>query len=265
MNTGISKPINTATRRGLLPIAAFALSGCLGGGEGLSFAPTNTDTTTSSPTVPHSQKTALARGGVTVKAPNGYCIDDTSVRNGLVNSSALIATCTSLKGKGSGLDSAVMTVNVSARRPSESQAPDADTLAQAIGPDRALSRSQKGTLALVNVKDGGDDMFAPADARHWRGATTLDTRLVLLGLYAPEGSALAGSGGSALMVKLAKGISATKGSFLGRALSQDQNTQEPSTQPDSSAQTETAVEEAGGKEIPKKGVRGLIGRLFKQS
>lgn len=266
MTTGIS---NRALKCAIFGGALMGLAGCMGGGEGFSFASADSDPVGDQigPVIPKSTSTQLARGAVTVKAPKGYCIDDSSVSTGLTGSTATLAKCTALDGRGAAPDrSAVMTVAVSNRRPAPQAAPTADDLAAASAPLEVLAKRQQGTLSMVQLASGGDRVFAPADPKHWRGVTTLDTRLILLAVYAPAGAVMAGDQGADLMRQLARGISATRGGFLSRsnAPQADEIAPEESA---ADARTTKAVSEtqSPGDPSAEKGLGRVFGRLFNRS
>lgn len=252
---------------GFALVGSVTLGACSdSSGAGFSFAPRSSEPSESvqkGPIVPKTTRTTLARGTVTLKAPKGYCIDETSISNGLQGSSAMLAKCTALDGMGAGQDAAVMTVSVSPRRGDAAGNPSTNDLAQAAAPRSVLQLKQKGNLALVQVGSGGKDVFSRADPVHWRGATSLDTRLVLLGLFAPEGSELTSDKGATLLASLARGISATRGSLLGL------NRQTPN--PKIAAPAETQPKDASNipatdtVEPDKKGALGFIGRLLNRS
>lgn len=266
MNTGTSDRAARPVRlSGGALVLCCLLAGCnTSGGQGFSFASAGgTGDAQTGPVVPKSTQTSLARGAVTLKAPRGYCIDDTSVSNGLQGSSALLAKCSALDGKAAGPDAAVMTVSISPRRGAGAGAPSADDLADAVAPHQVLSRAMRGELALVQVASGADAAFAPADPVHWRGATELDTRLVLLGLFAPEGSAMRGAKGGDMLATLARGISATRGTLFSRAApaGMDADGSKQETQPEGVSNTEAT----DTVEPEKKGLRKLIGGLLNRS
>ncbi|MGB7319568.1 MAG: hypothetical protein WBC85_16515 [Planktotalea sp.] len=245
---------------GFALLCSASLSACSNSnGAGFSFAPKSEQESraeVTGPVVPSTTHTTLARGSIRLKAPKGYCIDETSISNGLQGSSAMLARCSSLNGKGADAGVAVMAVSVSPRRGADASAPTIQDLTSAAAPNKVLQHVQKGNLALVQLASGGNEVLVPASPVHWRGATTLDTRLILLSLFAPEGSALTGNDGATLLASLAKGISAKRGSFLGSA-----GEQSSANQPKSVSEnfTPDTVDPA------KKGAKGLIARLLNRS
>ena len=252
---------------GLAAVCTLSLGACVdGGGGGFSFAPKSAAQAESEqigPAVPKSTKTTLARGTITLKAPKGYCIDESTVSNGLQGSSAMLAKCSALDGKGSGADTAVMSVSVSPRRGAAAPAPTLNDLVQAAAPRKVLQQTQKGNLALIQIATGGDDVFSPADPVHWRGATALDTRLVILALYAPVGSDLVKAKGASLLATLARGISVKRGSLLSAKA-----TATPATGPQANTfQPEVAPVNLGTDTVEpeKKGAGGFIARLLNRS
>lgn len=258
MSIGICN-LDTSKARvlGFALVSCTALSACVGG-EGFSFAPNNNGAS-STVVVPNTRQTTLARGTVKLKAPKGYCIDEGSVSTGLQGSSAMLATCSSLDGKGASADSSVMSVQVSARRADVESAPAIQHLIDAAQPRAVLQTKQKGNLALAQIATGGDDVFGPADPVHWRAVTELDTRLIVLGLFAPAGSDLAGDKGGQLLASLARGLSATRGTLLGLATESSENEEVAQPKSEQNASTPDTVDPE------KKAGRGFIGRLLNRS
>ena len=256
-----------APRLGLALVCCASLGACVnGGGGGFSFAPKSDATgegAQSGPIVPKTTTTTLARGTITLKAPKGYCIDETTVNNGLQGSSAMLAQCSSLDGKGAGAGAAVMSVSISPRRGEQALAPTSAHLAQAAEPRKDLQQTQKGNLAMVQIATGGDEVFSPADPVHWRGATQLDTRLVILGLYAPLGSDLVKGNGASLLASLARGISVKRGALLGLKNTAPQGEDVETT--DNQPQVASEISTPDTVEPVKKGAGGLIARLLNRS
>ena len=255
--------LSKARQSGRALLICISLSACVSG-EGLSFA--QKDEAEGTPTgvlIPKTTQTTLARGAIKLTAPKGYCIDETSVSSGLQGSSALLAKCSSLDGKGASTDTAVMSVRISPRRGESATAPSAQDLASAAMPRKTLQTKQKGNLALAQLATGGDEVLAPADPIHWRGATELDTRLVLLSLFAPKGSDLTGDKGADLLVALARGISATRGSLLGfgRDARERKDANLENTQLKDVAESSTT----DTVDSEKKGGQGIIARLLNRS
>jgi len=159
-----------------------------------------------------------------------------------------------------------MTVRVSARREAELGTPSADDLASAVAPAEVLEKRKTGAVSMIQVASGGDDVFGPADPKHWRGVTTLDNRLVLMGLYAPKGAPMAGAQGQELMKQLASGISVTRGRLLGlmSGTASGDNPQEASENGVQTTQGAPDAETLGADE-EKNNLRGVFGRLFNRS
>ena len=264
MSTGISDlNLRQARKLGLALVCLFSVSACAGG-EGFSFASRQAvEGAPSGVVVPKTTSTTLARGAVKLKAPKGYCIDETSVSNGLQGSSALLAKCSSLDGKGAGTDTAVMSVQVSPRRAENLPPLTPQDLVLAVAPNKILQSKQKGALSLVQVATGGDELFTPADPVHWRGATVLDTRLILFGLFVPEGSALKGDAGADLLTSLARGVSTTRGNLLG--LGRKQPKEEAAKSPESPVKDAKKSAAPDTVEPEKKAQNGFIARLLNRS
>lgn len=267
MNTGIFDLRLNKVRALCVPVAFLCLSACSPTGEGFSFAPkSNASSKANGPVVAHSRQASLAGGSIKVSPPRGYCTDDTSIRKGLQGGAVMIASCDALSGKSAGDAAAVISVNVSAKRASTAPAPSADDLAAAVAPLKVLAKTQNGALSLVHVANGGERVLKTADPKHWRAATALDSRLVLFSLYAPQGSALASDAGARLLTAVARGVSATKGGFLG--LNADKKSRRaPETTQAEVAQPATSTLDtiAETTDRPKKGFSRLIGGLFNRS
>ena len=205
------------TRGGLLCAAVLALSGCLGEGTEGAFgflsdraAGTGTapaEAARSAPGKDLPKRVDLAGGKVVVAPPRGYCVDPRSLRKGLTGGFALIASCNSLTGDYSGADvePVLMTVQVQPGLLTR-DLPGADDMATAMAPARALRKVDGDGLTLVQLDRGGDKELPAGDPRHWRGAMLINGYLVGLALYAPKGSALAGSNGQRLILQLAENL-----------------------------------------------------------
>lgn len=267
MNIGICDLNKRQARKlGLALLCSASLSACVDGANGRSFAPKDTAQTKGAKEgtiVAKSTRATLARGSFIVTAPEGYCIDESSINNRLQSGSLMLAKCSSLDGKGAGADTTVMSLQISNRRGARAVAPTTTDLAQASAPRRVLQQKQKGALALIQVATGGDEVFSVADPVHWRGSTLLDQRLVLLGLFAPKGSSMTSDAGADLLTKLTKGLSATRGSILGN------NSNTPATPVEGSPIEQlgivSKIPAPNTVEPEKKGARGLIGRLLNRS
>lgn len=276
MTTGISE-LTLRSRAAMLPAVFLGLGACSGSGEGFSFATKGISAPPApvqvAPSRPKSRKVTLARGDITVHAPKGFCIDTGSVKQGLSESSVLLARCSALDGKGADGPAAVMSLRVSARRSAQQSQVTLADLASAFDAADVLTQQQKGSLAIVQVRQTPNVPFKGTDATRWHAATGLDDRLVLMSLYAPKGGSMAKSAGSATLIALARGLSAKRGNILERL--QRQNPDEARAAPASSNKKQQ-INPAPTASAPvpdvvtvdpdaKKPRRGLIGRLFNLS
>lgn len=199
-------------RRVLVFVAAMALTACdpaatgqnsdAGGNFLAQFQPR------SQQTVPL-RAARLAEGSVVVAAPEGYCIDPASFRDRAGGAFALLASCRILSGgtDGFSVPPVIMTVTIGPAGTAQSD-PSAGTLAIAVGLGNVARKSDEGGLAVVQIAEGGDKVFNGADPSYWRGAMQLNTRLVGLALYAPEGSDYAGRDGADLLRRFASRLRA---------------------------------------------------------
>lgn len=272
MSTGISNLMQRAAwkRAVLCPVFCLGLGACAGG-DGFSFAAAPESGAAADaqadPVLQKSTEAVLARGAITLVSPKGYCIEDQSVTTTLSGSMARLAACTSLDGKGAGRNAAVMLVNVSEQKPGEISAPSISDLTEVVAPAPVVRSEQRGALALVQVAEGGSAVFAPADPQHWRAATVLDNRLVLLSLYAPKGSELTGAAGSALLQDLAKGLSAKRLPILSRLTRGTPAPEESGGDVESSADPAAEADKTG-EDADRRfgfGLGALASRVFNQS
>lgn len=153
---------------------------------------------------------ALGDGALTVSAPRGYCVDRSSLR-GRSGRVVLLASCERLTGTpGVAVEPAVMTVSILPQA-DDAPVPTPEGLARAVAPARVGQSGTLGDLAYAQVIGGGAAPLPGGDPRHWRGARVVAGHLVGLALYAPEGSALTGAEGRALLRALAEGVHPGKG------------------------------------------------------
>lgn len=154
-------------------------------------------------------------GAVRVAGPDGYCIDRKSLRRAPSGGFVLLASCRSL-GDASAPAVAPVAMTVSVLPPEAGLAPPrAADLAASLAPRKILAQHEGDGVALVWLADGGDTGLPGGDPAHWRGAMAVNGHLLGLALYAPEGSAMAGSGGQRLMRLLAARINARSGGTEG--------------------------------------------------
>lgn len=181
-------------------VALLTLPGCLPGG-GLLPGKTAED-------VSALVSVRLGRGDVTVRGPEGYCIDAATVRRGSNGDIALLGSCRALAPESSSPYVAPVLMSVSVLpRADAPQVPDAEAIRDAFAPGEEIldQRRSADGLQLVHLK-GNTAQIDGVDLHHWRGALTIGHRPILLGLYAPKGSAEAGADGATLLTRLAQTI-----------------------------------------------------------
>ncbi|MCT4553174.1 MAG: dihydroxy-acid dehydratase [Pelagimonas sp.] len=141
----------------------------------------------------------LAGGKVVVRGPRGYCIDPTTVQRGPMRGFALLASCSILSGGKAGLfvDPLLITVTTGPRG-SAQDLPSAMEIASGTGAE-LLKRVETDQLTRVQLRGDTASVLPNGDDRYWRSTFALNGRLVALALYAPEGSAYAGTRGGDLL------------------------------------------------------------------
>jgi hypothetical protein len=136
---------------------------------------------------PHDQA-GFARGGIVLVPPKGFCIDSSGIRRTGSSGFAMMARCDALGVRGffGNRSPAVITATIGPR-PEGAPAPSAADLAQLAGPGNVLEQRSDLMLPLVRLQ-GADSALPGAAPVHWRGALVLDSYLLSVALYAPEGS-----------------------------------------------------------------------------
>lgn len=149
----------------------------------------------------------LARGAITVKGPDGYCIDKTTLRSTASGGFAAIASCHIMSGGQDGpiVEPGLMTITVS---PAPAAAPSPAELADALETQLLQSRELSG-LTVGQMATGGETAFAGSDPMHWRGAFIMGPHLIGVTLYAPKNSPLLGARGAAFMNTVSSAIRAS--------------------------------------------------------
>jgi hypothetical protein len=146
---------------------------------------------------------ALFEGDVVVAGPEGYCIDQSSLKQRVQGSFVLLASCESLTGKrGRQVPPAVMTVLVLPQSAGAGLPKPAD-LAGALTPIEAVARKD---LSLVYLPRGGDDYVPGGDPKHWRAGMVVNGHMIGLAVYGLKGSAASKATGKRLIMGLAARI-----------------------------------------------------------
>jgi len=179
-------------RRRAAALLTLLLAGCLGG-PGVRPGVANETTTF-----------GLSDGAVTLAAPVGYCVDEAATRQDGDTVFALFASCAVLTGAARfAPDGAAGLLTASLGAEGSAVQGEIDALAgflRSAEGRRTLSRSgvaedleiraedRRGDLLLMLLRDEGDGP-APALGRgHWRAWFDLDSRLVVVAVYAPGDS-----------------------------------------------------------------------------
>lgn len=186
------------TRLGLGLGLALMLAGCDG-------APLSTPGGASDARPAPLSRVSLA-GGVVVAGPQGYCIDPATSKSGATRSFAVMASCLILSGGqvGSYVPPAMITVAVGPRGDT-SDLPSAATLAEVSGAP-LLAQMREDGLVIAHLGRGGDDVLDGGDPAYWRGAFLQNGRVIGLALYAPNGDAMAGKAGAAMLQRVRDSI-----------------------------------------------------------
>lgn len=144
----------------------------------------------------------MAGGAITLAAPDGYCIDESSAKTGKRNGFAVLARCDALGVQGffGQRDVALITV---ATAPRAQDTPlEMTSLEAAVAPAKVLEKRNMEGLPLVRLS-GGTTPSEELSSTHWRSAFVMNGQLVALALYAPEGSAALTEPGATLLAECA--------------------------------------------------------------
>lgn len=144
----------------------------------------------------------LVGGDVVVVGPDGYCLDPVTVENSAERGFALIASCHILSGGkyGSTVEPVLVTVTVGPKG-IVTDVPTPKQLSFAAKSPLIDGQTSDG-IVVAHLGSGGDAVLDGGDTRYWRGAFLQGDRLVGLALYAPKGSAYAGSHGGSFLHKV---------------------------------------------------------------
>lgn len=190
-------------------IAAAFLAACSPTTEGgFSFA-TRNDQPQALSRLPAPSQAQFADGEVVLVAPPGHCIDTSMLRQEADGGFALLPRCNMINGPSlfGRKQAALITAAIGPAQ--ESDAPNPLDIAETVEGARLLYYDNNGMLPLARLYWPGHGAAGTADAtvasaEHWRGAFVLNDHMVLLALYAPEGSPLLGKAGAALLSEMTR-------------------------------------------------------------
>ena len=142
----------------------------------------------------------MASGAITLRPPEGYCIDRRSLRRTGTSDFAMMARCDSLGVKGyyDAFDLAVITVTTAPAGTAADAPPTVEDVARSAGAGKVLDTITRDGVPLVRMSTR-PARFAGVSEEHWRGAFVLNGQLVGLGLYAPSDSGSLGKMGAATL------------------------------------------------------------------
>jgi hypothetical protein len=212
-------PINgapSARRRfaGAVPMAALAmfcaLSACSTLPQaGVPFATRGeqiSDQHSQTARAPTKTQAQFFQGKVSLVAPAGHCIDTTMLRQDTDGGFALLPRCNLLRGPSlfGRNHAAVITATIGPAQGAEP--PSTTELAQTATGAKLLYYDDKGLLPLVRLQWPGHSAMdgSGASDQHWRGAFVVNDHLVVLALYAPDGSSLLGPAGAKLLTEMTR-------------------------------------------------------------
>lgn len=147
-------------------------------------------------------------GAIVVAGPEGYCIDPVTLERRAGQGFALLASCQILSGgEGAVVEPMMLTVTIGSAGAGR-RLPSPEVMAAEAGQSEISGGGVRDGLSLVHLAAGGNRVLDAGDPRYWRGAFHQNGRLVILALYAPKGSALAGSDGAGMLQAVRSRIAA---------------------------------------------------------
>ncbi len=205
------------TSRRILPTAlllavGFSLQGCLDaslfGGDGETLAP---------------RAVTLAGSNVTLRGPNGYCVDPASIQQNSGTSFALLGACSSIANTSraaSPPEKAVLSVAISDTVELELESAAADLQEFLVSDAGRATLARDGDPASVDIDKVGfqdgiviinahDKTPLPGQAfqnSYWRGFFNLGGRLATISVYARSGDALDDGRAQALLSAFARSL-----------------------------------------------------------
>ena len=149
----------------------------------------------------------LAKGDVVIAAPDGWCVEQQSLRDRGQRGFALLIGCRAVTAGQSGarVPFGAATVSISsARAPGDLSAPE--VLRAVVGEGAVLSEQTRNGVALVQLRQTAPPLDDALGDPHWRGVFVHRGRTVLLAAFGPPGGEISRDGGAALLAALAEGI-----------------------------------------------------------
>lgn len=146
----------------------------------------------------------FANGSVILVAPPGHCIDTSMLRQDAEGGFALLPRCNLLQGSSWFGRNRAAVITATIGKATNPGAPRTADIARTAQGAKLLYYDDKGVLPLVRLNWPGHSTAGGSGAspEHWRGAFVLNDHLVLLALYAPEGSNLLGRVGADLLTEM---------------------------------------------------------------
>lgn len=187
-----------------LVVSGFVLSGCAQfTPSGFSFA---AQTGQYEPEISASRTThaQFADGDVVLVAPPGYCIDQTMLRQEESGGFALLPRCNLMHGSSWFGRNRAAIITATIGKAASNGAPRTADIARTAEGAKLVYYDDKGVLPLVRLHWPNHSTAGGAGAspEHWRGAFVLNDHLVLLALYAPQGSDLLGQAGADVLTEM---------------------------------------------------------------
>ena len=191
----------------LCTLSLSTLAGCSALPEsGFSFASSGAQSAEASSRNAAKTQARFAKGAVVLVAPRGHCVDAKTLRQDSEGGFALLPRCSFLQGNSLFGRNKAAVITATIGKTNATTAPSTSDLARTAEGAKLLYYDDKGLLPLVRLQWHGHGATgnSGASAEHWRGAFVLNGNLVVLALYAPEGSELLGRPGADLLEEMTR-------------------------------------------------------------
>jgi hypothetical protein len=146
---------------------------------------------------PTLNKVPMMSGAVMLVAPQGYCVDRSSLKPGF----ALMARCDTLGADGSvsGAPLGLITASVVAADGTQ-PLPDAEQMKAATDIRRVLQSESRSDRLVFQAEAPAP--FASLSERHWRAAARLEGHIIAVAVYSPQENPANGADGKRILTRL---------------------------------------------------------------
>lgn len=203
----MTRPKLLGRRLFALVLIAATVSGCSESGA-FSFASRSAELGRSLPR--GLTEIRMGEDPVIISGPDGFCFDQQTLNNSPEGGFALLARCENLRPltryrlslRNKDDDFAIISATISAAHKG-AQTPDIKDLISASAPVQVFSEHPDELMSMIRM-EAATPGIPGSSTTQWRGVMSLGDRLIVLTLFAPDGSALLGPPGAQLLRQMAR-------------------------------------------------------------